>query len=167
MTDNSDTEIAGLELRFAEPGDCQLVLEFIRELAEYEGLAQEVVASQDMLDRSLFGPRPAAEVVLAFLDGEAVGFAVFFHNFSTFLGQAGLYLEDLFVRPAARGKGVGRSILRYLARLAVDRGCGRMEWWVLNWNKTAIDFYDSLGAEAMDEWTVYRLSGDDLDRLAK
>ena len=104
MTDNSDTEIAGLELRFAEPGDCQLVLEFIRELAEYEGLAQEVVASQDMLDRSLFGPRPAAEVVLAFLDGEAVGFAVFFHNFSTFLGQAGLYLEDLFVRPAARGR---------------------------------------------------------------
>lgn len=167
MTEYSDTEIPGLEIRFAEPGDCQLVLEFIRELAEYEGLAQEVVASKDILDRSLFGPRPAAEVVLAILDGDAVGFAVFFHNFSTFLGQAGLYLEDLFVRPPARGKGVGRSILQYLARLAVDRGCGRMEWWVLDWNKTAIDFYDKLGAEAMDEWTVYRLSGDELERLAK
>jgi GNAT superfamily N-acetyltransferase len=167
MTDNPDTGGAGLVLRAAEPGDCAMVLEFIRELAEYEGLAQEVVASQEILARSLFGARPAAEVVLAFLDGEAVGFAVFFHNFSTFLGQAGLYLEDLFVRPPARGKGVGRSILRYLARLAVDRGCGRMEWWVLDWNTTAIDFYDGLGAEAMDEWTVYRLSGDDLDRLAK
>lgn len=155
-----------LHLRHATESDVPLVLTFIRELAGYERLAHEVVATEERLRRTLFGPRPFAEVVLAELEGEAVGFALFFHNYSTFLGLPGIYLEDLYVRPAARGAGVGRALLRHLARLAVERGCGRLEWWVLDWNEDAIRFYASLGARPMDEWTVFRLDGAALDRLA-
>ncbi len=144
-----------------------LVLEFIRGLAEYEKLAHEVVATEESVRRSLFGPRPDAEVVIGYVNDEPAGFALFFHNYSTFLGQRGLYLEDLFVKPAFRGHGVGRRLLRHLARLAVERGCGRFEWWVLDWNAPAIAFYESLGARPMSDWTVYRLTGDALRDLAR
>ena len=155
-----------LVLRFATEADTGLILDFIRRLARYEKLEHEVVATEDRLRASLFGPRPAAEVVLAEFRGEAAGFALFFHNFSTFLGRRGLYLEDLFVLPELRGRGIGRELLSCLARLAVERDCGRLEWWVLDWNEEAIGFYRGLGAEAMDEWTVFRLSGEDLLRMA-
>jgi GNAT superfamily N-acetyltransferase len=151
----------------AVEADVPLVLRFIRELAEYERIAGGMQADEERLRRSLFGPRPAAEVVLAYDGEEPVGFALFFHNYSTLLGQRGLYLEDLYVRPAARGRGVGRKLLVHLARLAVERGCGRFEWWVLDWNQTAIGFYKRLGAVAMDEWTTYRLTGEALERLAR
>ncbi len=144
-----------------------LILDFIRGLAEYEKLAHEVVATEESLRRSLFGPRPDAEVVIACVDGEPAGFALFFHNFSTFVGRRGLYLEDLFVKPAYRGHGVGRRLLQHLARLAVERGCGRFEWWVLDWNAPAIRFYESLGARPMSDWTVYRLTGPALEALAE
>lgn len=157
-----------LTFRFAERADMPLVLRFIRELARYEQLEDQVVADVQTLERELFDER-GAQVLLAELPGESdpVGFALFFHNFSTFLGRRGLYLEDLYVRPEWRGKGFGRAILRELARIARARGCGRMEWWCLDWNEPSIGFYRSLGAEAMDEWTVYRLSGDTLERLAE
>ncbi len=158
-------------IRRAVASDIPLVLAFIRELAGYERLAREVVASEDGLRAELFGPRPAAEVLIAELAGsggpEPVGFALFFHNFSTFLGRRGLYLEDLFVRSAARGRGVGKALLQELARLAVERGCGRLEWAVLDWNEPAIRFYRSLGAVAMDEWQVFRLTGQPLRALAE
>ncbi|HEX6909051.1 MAG TPA: GNAT family N-acetyltransferase [Longimicrobium sp.] len=154
-------------IRPAAKADVPLILRFIRELAEYERLLQEVVATEDRLRDTLFGPRPGAEVVIAEdEDGEPLGFALFFHNYSTFLAQPGIYLEDLYVRPEARGRGAGRALLAHLARLARERGCGRLEWWVLDWNESAIRFYRSLGARPMDEWTVFRLSGTDLDRLA-
>jgi GNAT superfamily N-acetyltransferase len=143
-----------------------LILELIRGLAEYEKLGDEVVASEESLRRSLFGARPDAEVVVAYVDDAPGGFALFFHNYSTFLGRRGLYLEDLFVKPAFRGHGVGRRLLRHLAQLAVERGCGRLEWAVLDWNAPAIRFYQSLGAGPMSDWTVYRLSGDALAALA-
>ncbi|HEU5171621.1 MAG TPA: GNAT family N-acetyltransferase [Gemmatimonadales bacterium] len=143
-----------------------LILQFIRDLAEYERLSHQVVATEEGLRRSLFGRQRAAEVVFAYVGDEPAGFALFFHNYSTFLGQRGLYLEDLFVRPAYRGRGVGRRLLAYLARLALDRGCGRFEWWVLDWNAPAIAFYEKLGAKPMSDWTVYRLTGDALARLA-
>ena len=143
-----------------------LILELIRGLAEYERLAHEVVATEESLRRSLFGARPDAEVVIAYAGGEPAGFALFFHNYSTFLGRLGLYLEDLFVKPAFRGLGVGRALLRHLARLAVERGCGRFEWWVLDWNAPAIRFYESLGARPMSDWTIYRLTGPALEALA-
>jgi GNAT superfamily N-acetyltransferase len=133
----------------------------------YEHLEHQVVATEDGLRKSLFGPRPYAEVVLACVQGEPVGFALFFHNFSTFLGLPGIYLEDLFVRPEMRGGGVGRRLLEWLAGLAVERGCGRLEWAVLDWNAPSIGFYRSLGAVAMDEWTVFRLTGDALTNLAR
>lgn len=155
-----------LQIRPAEPPDTPLVLEFIRRLAEYERLAHEVVATEEGLRRWLFGERRYAEVLIAEWDGEPAGFALFFHNFSTFLGRPGLYLEDLFVTPERRGHGIGRALLAHLARLAVERGCGRLEWWVLDWNEDAIRFYRSLGATPMDEWTVFRLTGEALDRLA-
>jgi GNAT superfamily N-acetyltransferase len=155
-----------LHIRPATEADVPLILRFIRELAEYERLLHEVVATEDGLRATLFGPRPAAEVVIAEADGEALGFALFFHNYSTFLAQPGLYLEDLYVRPEARGRGTGRALLAHLARLALERGCGRLEWWVLDWNTSAIRFYRSLGAQPMDEWTVFRLTGPDLARLA-
>jgi len=144
-----------------------LIFEFIRALAEYEKLAPEVVATEESLRRSLFGARPDAEVVIAYVDDEPAGFALFFHNYSTFVGRRGLYLEDLFVKPAFRGVGVGRRLLQHLAGLAVERGCGRFEWWVLDWNEPAIQFYESLGAKPMSEWTVYRLTGPALEALAE
>ena len=153
-------------IRPATPDDVALILRFIRELADYERLLHEVVATEDRLRETLFGARPAAEVVIAEEDGEARGFALFFHNYSTFLAQPGIYLEDLYVRPEARGRGAGRALLAHLARLARERGCGRLEWWVLDWNESAMRFYRSLGARPMDEWTVFRLAGADLDRLA-
>lgn len=146
--------------------DIPLILEFIRDLAEYEGMLDQVVADEDLLRRELF-EQHRAEVLFAVVKGQEVGFALFFHNFSTFLGRAGLYLEDLFVRPECRGKGYGKALLRQLARIARERGCGRMEWWCLDWNRPSIAFYQSLGARAMDEWTVYRLTAADLERLAK
>ena len=153
-------------IRPATRADVPLILAFIRDLAEYERLPHEVVATEAALDETLFGDRPAAEVRIATLGGEAVGFALFFHTYSTFLARRGLYLEDLFVRPAARGRGVGRALLAALARLAVERGCGRLEWSVLDWNASAIGFYRALGAAPMDGWTVFRLTGDALARVA-
>src|SRR2546423_3576245 len=140
-----------MEIRAATEADVPLILRCIRELAEYERLAHEVVATEDVLRETLFGARPYAEVVIAEDGGEAVGFALFFHNYSTFLGRPGIYLEDLYVRPQARGRGVGRALLAHLARLTVERRCGRLEWWVLDWNEDAIRFYRSLGAQPMDE----------------
>ncbi len=155
-----------MTLRPATVADVPQILAFIRALADYERLLHEVVATEDGLRAALFGPRPCAEVVLAEDAGVPVGFALFFHTFSTFLGQPGLYLEDLFVVPEARGRGVGRAILAHLARVAVERGCGRVEWAVLDWNAPAIRFYDSLGARPNEEWTVYRLTGAPLAALA-
>lgn len=147
--------------------DVPAILELIAGLAEYEKLSGEVVATADDLRESLFGEHPAAEVLLACSGTQAVGFAVFFHNFSTFLGRPGMYLEDLFVRPGYRGRGYGRELLIAVARIAVERGCGRMEWSVLDWNEPAIRFYKSLGARAMSDWTVYRLSGEALRKVGK
>lgn len=158
--------VAGLVIRQAVEQDVPLILSFIQELAEYERLSHEVVATEEGLRKALFGENAAAEVAIAEYRGEAAGFALFFHNLSTFLGRPGIYLEDLYVRPALRGKGIGRSLLVYLARLAKQRGCGRLEWAVLDWNEPAIRFYKSLGAVPMDEWTVFRVSGEALDRLA-
>lgn len=153
-------------IRPAVEADVPLILRFIRELAEYERLAHEVVATEEGLRGTLFGARPFAEVVIAEEEGEPAGFALFFHNYSTFLGRPGLYLEDLYVRPEMRGAGIGRALLAHLARLAVERGCGRLEWWVLDWNEPAIRFYRSLGAQPMDDWTVFRVTGDALTQLA-
>ncbi len=141
------------------PEHVPLILDFIRELAAYEKLSNEMIATEALLEKSLFGEHKACEVVLGYYKDEPAGFALFFHNFSTFLGVPGLYLEDLYVRPAMRGRGFGKALLIYLAELANKRGCGRMEWSVLDWNKPAIDFYNSLGAKPMDEWTTYRLTG--------
>jgi len=152
------------EIKFAREQDTNIILEFIKDLARYENLENEVTATEEMLKEQLFESK-YAEVVLAWLDNEAIGFALFFHNFSTFLGKSGIYLEDLFVKEAYRGKGYGKNILQFLAKLTLERNCGRLEWWVLNWNKNAIEFYESLGAEAMDEWTVFRITGDKLKKL--
>jgi GNAT superfamily N-acetyltransferase len=155
-----------LEIRSATRDDVPLILSFIKELAEYERLSQEVVATEEGLRDSLFGERPVAEVLIGYLGDEPAGFALFFHSFSTFLGRPGIYLEDLYVRPAFRGAGVGRTLLARLAGLATERGCGRLEWSVLDWNKAAIRFYKALGAVPMDEWTVYRVTGDAVGDLA-
>jgi len=155
-----------MTLRAATAADVPQILAFIRGLAEYERLLHEVVATEEGMRHALFGPRPFAEVVLAEDDGVPVGFALFFHTFSTFLGQPGIYLEDLFVVPAARGRGVGRALLAHLSRVAIERGCGRVEWAVLDWNAPAIRFYDSLGAQPNSEWTVYRLTDEALAALA-
>lgn len=156
-----------LTFRMARPGDEKLILSFILELAEYEHMADQVVATPELLREWIF-ENGKAEVLFALKDEKEIGFALFFHNFSTFLGRAGLYLEDLFVRPEYRGKGYGKAILKRLARIAVDRGCGRLEWWCLDWNKSSIDFYTkAMGAVPMDEWTVYRLTGDTLEQAAK
>lgn len=151
--------------RAAEP-DLPLILEFIRELAEYEHMSGEVVATEELLRDWLF-ERRAAEVIFAVAEGREVGFALFFGNFSTFLGRGGIYLEDLFVKEQYRGRGYGRALLRELARIALSRGCGRLEWACLDWNRPSIDFYLSLDAEPMDEWTTYRLSGKTLEAMAK
>ena len=150
--------------RFANEGDTSLILCFIRRLAEYEKMGGEVVATEEMLREWIF-EKKKAEVVFALEEGKEVGFALFFHNFSTFLGRAGIYLEDLFVLPEYRGHGYGRSLMSILARIAVERGCGRLEWWCLDWNTPSIEFYRSLGAVPMDEWTVYRIIGKTLLEL--
>jgi len=155
-----------MRFRYAERKDAALILEFIRGLAAYENLTDEVVANEALLEEWIFD-RKKAEVIFAMEDDTEVGFALFFHNFSTFLGCAGIYLEDLYVKPECRGKGYGKGLLKRLAYIAVERGCGRLEWWCLDWNKPSIDFYRSLGAEPMSEWTTYRIAGDDLKELAK
>ncbi|MBS0378275.1 MAG: GNAT family N-acetyltransferase [Proteobacteria bacterium] len=156
-----------LTIRAAVPGEESLVLRFIRDLAEYERLADQVVATPQDLHKALFGPRPYAEVVFGCLDERPVGFALFFHNFSTFLGKPGIYLEDLFVLPAARGAGVGKALLSHLARLTLERGGARLDWSVLDWNEPSIGFYRTLGAVPLDDWTVFRLSGPGLAQLAQ
>ena len=153
-------------IRLATAADVPIILELIRALATYERAPNDVTATEDGLSKVLFGEKPAAEVLLAFENETAVGFAVFFHNFSTWLGRPGLYLEDLFVRPEDRGKGYGRALLIHLAKIARDRGCGRMEWAVLDWNEPAIQFYRKLGAKPMDDWTVFRLKRDGIAKLA-
>jgi GNAT superfamily N-acetyltransferase len=158
---------AALTIRPAAEHEVPEVLKFIRELAVYERLEHEVVASEAALRAALFGQRPYAEVAFACLDGAPVGFALFFHSFSTFVGKPGIYLEDLFVRPEARGRGIGRSLLAWLARTALERGCARLDWAVLDWNEPAIGFYHKLGAVAQDEWTTMRVDGAALERLAR
>ncbi len=155
-----------LEIRPATEEDVPLLLRFIKELAEYEKLSHEVSATAEVLKESLFGERRVAEALLAYLGDEPAGFALFFHNFSTFLGRPGIYLEDLYVRPEFRGSGIGRALLVRLAKLAKERDCGRLEWWVLDWNEPSIGFYKSLGAVAMDDWTVYRVTGEALEKLS-
>jgi GNAT superfamily N-acetyltransferase len=153
-------------LRPARPEDVPVIVELISSLGEFERLSDQVRVQPDVLTEHLFGPRPYAECVIAWAGEVAAGFALYFHNYSTFAGRPGLYLEDLFVRPEFRGQGYGEALLRHLARTAVDRGCARFEWAVLDWNQRAIDFYRKLGAEAMDQWTVFRVSGDALTQLA-
>lgn len=155
-----------LTFRFAQPEDAALILRFVRALAEYEKLSDEVVATEELLREWIF-EKGKAEVLFAVADGEEVGFALFFHNFSTFLGRAGIYLEDLFVLPEQRGHGYGKALLKHLAAIAVERGCGRLEWSCLDWNKPSIAFYKSMGAAPMDGWTVYRLTGETLKRAAE
>jgi len=155
-----------LHIREARPQDSALIHRFICDLAEYEKLRDEVKTTPEALATRLFGPRPYAEVLIAENDGDPIGFALFFHNFSTFEGKPGIYLEDLYIVPSARGLGAGKALLARLARIAVERDCARLEWWVLDWNEPSIAFYRSLGARAMDEWTVYRVDGTALDRLA-
>ena len=155
-----------LSIRSATPADISLIGQFIRDLAEYEKLAHEVRFDEAVMAQKLFGPRPFAEVLIGEIDGTPQGFALFFHSFSTFEGRPGIYLEDLFVRPDARGSGLGKALLGKLAALAVERDCARLEWSVLDWNTPAIDFYKALGARPMDEWTVYRVDGDALTGLA-
>lgn len=154
-----------VSFRFAERNDVPLILEFILDLAEYEKMRNEVVATEALLTEWLF-EKEKAEVIFAVIDGKEAGFALFFHNFSTFLGRAGIYLEDLYVRPEYRGRGLGKAIFKRLARIAADRGCGRLEWWCLDWNQPSIDFYLSMGAEPMNDWTVFRIAGEKLEGLA-
>ena len=156
-----------LRLRPADPSDLHVIAELIRGLARFEKLEHEVKFTEEMLAVGLFGPRPYAEAVLAEEDSLPVGFALFFHNFSTFLARPGIYLEDLFVLPEHRGRGIGRALLAHLARLAAERGCGRLEWAVLDWNSEAIAFYERLGARPNTDWTIYRVAGEALDLLAR
>ena len=153
-----------MDYRFATEKDTALILQFIKELASYEKMLSEVVADEATLKEWIF-EKQKAEVIFALEDGKEVGFALFFHNFSTFLGRAGIYLEDLYVKPEYRGKGYGKALIQTLAKIAVERGCGRLEWWCLDWNKPSIDFYLSLGAEPMKDWTVYRIADDTLKTL--
>lgn len=154
-----------MEFRFATENDTALILRFIKDLADYEGLGDQVVATEALIKEWIF-EKQKAEVIFVLESGKEVGFALFFHNFSTFLGRAGLYLEDLYVCPEHRGKGFGKGLIRKLAKIAVERGCGRLEWWCLDRNRPGIEFYLSLGAEPMEDWTVYRLSGETLLSLA-
>ncbi|WP_199242513.1 GNAT family N-acetyltransferase [Desulfosporosinus fructosivorans] len=160
-----DTNLEGFKLRFAEINDVSLILEFIKELASYEKMLHEVVATEEILRESLF-ERKIAEVIIGEYENQPIGFALFFHNFSTFLGKPGIYLEDLYVKPEMRGKGLGRIILSFLAKIALDRKCGRLEWWCLDWNEPSVKFYKKLGAVPMDEWTVYRVDDEPLEKLA-
>lgn len=156
-----------IDIRSATIEDCALIRHFVHQLAIYEKLEHEVMATDEDLAASLFGEKPQAEVIIAERAGQPIGFALFFHNYSTFLGRRGLYLEDLFVMPEARGTGAGKALLKHLANIALERGCGRFEWCVLDWNRSAIEFYKGLGAEPMEDWTVFRLTGDALVTLAK
>jgi GNAT superfamily N-acetyltransferase len=167
MHDPIATSDPKIVLRVATADDVPLILDFVRQLADYVKESDEVVADEDQLRKTLFGERQVAEVVIASFDGEPAGFALFVHNYSTHLGQPGIYLEDLFVMPAFRGRGIGRLLFSYLASVAVERGCGRLEWAVHDWNQPAIRFYERFGAQALDEWTVYRVSGDALTDLAE
>ncbi len=160
------TATADFQIKKATEEDVPLILSFIRELAEYEHLSHAVMASEDLLRAELFGEPPAAEAIIGYWRDEPVSFAIFFHNFSTFMGRRGLYVEDLYVKQGVRGKGIGRAMLVYLARLAKERKCGRMEWAVLDWNEEAIRFYQSIGAKGMDEWRIFRLGGEALKSLA-
>ena len=155
-----------IKFRYAEEKDAAKILYFIKELAAYEKMSDEVIATEELLKEWIFEQKKA-EVIFAIVDNKEIGFALFFHNFSTFLGRAGIYLEDLYVMPEYRGKGYGKALLKKLAQIAVERKCGRLEWWCLDWNQPSIDFYLSLGAEAMEEWTVYRIAGDKLTEFAK
>lgn len=154
-----------MEFRYAGRGDTALILEFIKELADYEHMLNEVTATEELLEEWIFD-KGKAEVIFALEDGKEAGFALFFHNFSTFLGRARIYLEDLYVRPEYRGRAYGKGLLTELARIAVERGCGRLEWWCLDWNKPSIDFYRAMGAEPMSDWTVYRITGGRLREMA-
>ena len=155
-----------MQFRSAKEKDVPLILQFIKDLAEYEHMLDEVVTTEELLTEWIF-QKEKAEVIFVLEDGKEVGFALFFHNFSTFLGRAGIYLEDLYVKPEYRHKGYGKGLLKKLAQIAVERGCGRLEWWCLDWNQPSIDFYLSLGAEPMEDWTVYRIAGDTLHKLAE
>lgn len=155
-----------MTIRFATENDCALILHFIRDLAEYEKMADQVVTSEELLREWIF-EKQKAEVLFVCEEGKELGFALFFHNFSTFLGRAGIYLEDLFVLPEYRGKGYGKALLKKLAQIAVERGCGRLEWSCLDWNSPSIDFYRSLGAIPMDDWTTYRLTGETLKKMSE
>ena len=156
-----------VSIRFAVPADVPVILRFVRALADFERAAHEVASTEPMMHQALFGDRPAAEALIAEIDGAPVGMAVFFHNFSTWTARRGIWLDDLYVAPEARGSGAGTALMRRLAAIAVERGCARFEWWVLDWNGRAIDFYRAMGAEAMDEWTVQRVSGAALAALAQ
>ena len=157
---------SNFEIRFANENDAQTILDFIKALAEYEHMSDEVVATPELLKEWIF-EKKKAEVIFAVENGKEVGFALFFHNFSTFLGRSGIYLEDLFVLPEYRGKGYGKSLLRFLAKTTVERGCGRLEWCCLDWNKPSIDFYLSVGAKPLDDWTIYRMTGEELKSFAE
>ena len=165
MTKIIETKYKDFKIRFATENDVGLILDFIKELADYEKLLNEVVATEEVLKESLFEKR-AAEVIIAEYKGQPIGFALFFHNFSTFIGKPGLYLEDLYIRPEMRGKGYGKTLLAFLAKLALERNCGRFEWWCIDWNQSSIDFYKSIGAIPMDEWTVFRVADEALLDLA-
>lgn len=154
------------KIRIAKEEDTSLILKFIKELADYEKLLSEVVATEEILRESLF-KRNMAEVIIGELNGKPIAFALFFHNFSTFLGKPGIYLEDLYVKPAFRGREFGKQMLGYLAILCEERDCGRLEWWCLDWNKSSIEFYKKLGAESMDEWTTFRVTGENLKKLSE
>lgn len=161
------TDIPDFTIRWAESDDVTLIFSFIRELAEYEKLLHEAVATEESLRDTLFGERKYAEVFLGIYGGKPAGFALFFHNYSTFLGKPGIYLEDLYVKPQMRGRGFGKRMLAFLAGIALERGCGRLEWSVLNWNEQAIAFYRALGAVPMNDWTVHRVAGENLNALAQ
>ena len=160
-----DTKVNDFKIRFAEENDTKLILDFIKELADYEKLLNEVVATEEILYDSLFVQK-RAEVIICEYEEKPIGFALFFHNFSTFLGKSGIYLEDLYVKPEMRGKGLGKIILSFLGKLAVERNCGRLEWWCIDWNEPSIKFYKEMGAKPMDEWTVYRVDDVALRNLA-
>jgi GNAT superfamily N-acetyltransferase len=159
------SEVSSVTIRSANKSDVPVILNLIRALAEYEKLADEVVATEEGLAYTLFGSRPYAEVLLAEENGEAAGFCLFFYNYSTFLGKPGLYIEDIFVRPEYRGKGIGKALFKKVAAIAQEKNCGRIEWWVLDWNEPTIQFYKNMGAKPMDEWTVYRLTEDQFANL--
>lgn len=166
MSDTISTKISDCYLRFAEKEDVSLILDFIKALAEYEEMADEVVATEALLEEKLFGDKAYAEVILAYYKGEPAGFALFFHNFSTFMGRPGIYLEDLFVKEKYRGQGLGTTLLSYLAKLAIERDCARLDWAVLDWNTPSIKFYKSLNAKHLDDWLTFRLTGDSLSEVA-